>query len=120
MNLEGGTRWLLGNIEVVEHDGIRSTMVTVRDITTRTQMERENQYQQANLQYMARYNAMGDMAMTIAHELGQPPLAAAGNYLKGAVGPPGRGSGSPPRRACGTGWTRPSANWVGPATSWPA
>ncbi|WP_211221794.1 ATP-binding protein [Granulicoccus phenolivorans] len=84
VNLEGGTRWLLGNIEVVEHDGIRSTMVTVRDITTRTQMERENQYQQANLQYMARYNAMGDMAMTIAHELGQP-LAAAGNYLKGLL-----------------------------------
>ncbi|OYO19449.1 PAS domain-containing sensor histidine kinase [Enemella dayhoffiae] len=79
-----GPRWLSAQIEDVEHDGIISRMVVVRDITTRVEMQRENDYQQANLQYLARYNAMGDMAMTIAHELGQP-LAAAGNFLRGLM-----------------------------------
>lgn len=79
-----GRRWLSGNLEEVAHDGISSRIMVLRDITSRVEMEQQYDYQQANLQYLARYNAMGDMAMTIAHELGQP-LAAAQNFLTGAL-----------------------------------
>lgn len=74
--------WLSGQIENVVHDGIESRVVVVRDMTAKVLLEEQNAYQQAHLQYLTRYNAMGDMAMIIAHELGQP-LAAATNYLSG-------------------------------------
>ena len=77
-------RWLSAHVENVPHDGITSAMVVVRDITVRVELERRHDLQEANLQYLARYNAMGDMAMAIAHELGQP-LAAAGNFLSGLL-----------------------------------
>lgn len=76
------TVWLSGVCETIAHDGIESLMVVVRDISSRVKLEEENRYQQVHLQYLSRYNAMGDMAMIIAHELGQP-LAAATNYLSG-------------------------------------
>lgn len=79
---DGGVTWLSGQVENVGHDGIESRTVVVRDITAKVQLEEQNAYQQAHLQYLTRYNAMGDMAMIIAHELGQP-LAAATNYLSG-------------------------------------
>ncbi|MDO5682600.1 MAG: PAS domain-containing sensor histidine kinase [Propionibacteriaceae bacterium] len=82
---DGGKAWLSAMLEHVAHDGIRSTTVILRDITAKVEMQRENELQQAHLQYLARYNAMGDMAMTLAHELGQP-LAAATNYLSGLKG----------------------------------
>ncbi|OYO12403.1 PAS domain-containing sensor histidine kinase [Enemella evansiae] len=88
--VHGATRWLSAQVESVEHDGIVSRMVAVRDITSRVEMQRENAHQQAHLQYLARYNAMGDMAMTIAHELGQP-LAAASNFLSGVLSRLGTG-----------------------------
>ena len=74
--------WLAGELEIVAHDGTRSRVLTVRDVTDRVQWERRNAYQEANLQYLSRYHAMGDMAMILAHELGQP-LAASTNYLSG-------------------------------------
>lgn len=77
-------RWLSGNLEEVSHDGISSRIMVLRDVTSRVEMEQEYDYQQANLHYLSRYNAMGDMAMMIAHELGQP-LAAAQNFLTGAL-----------------------------------
>lgn len=79
---DGSVTWLSGMLERVPHDGISSNMLMFRDITQRVEMQRENDMQQAHLQYLARYNAMGDMAMTLAHEIGQP-LAAATNYLSG-------------------------------------
>jgi two-component system sensor kinase FixL len=79
---DGTTAWLAGELEIVEHDGIESRVLTVRDVTERIEWERRNAYQEANLQYLSRYNAMGDMAMILAHELGQP-LAASMNYLSG-------------------------------------
>ncbi|SDB81924.1 PAS domain S-box-containing protein [Raineyella antarctica] len=74
--------WLRGQIENVVHDGIDSRILVVRDITSKVELEQQNAYQEANLQYLSRYHAMGDMAMIIAHELGQP-LAAATNFLSG-------------------------------------
>jgi two-component system, LuxR family, sensor kinase FixL len=76
------TAWLAGELEIVAHDGIRSRVLTVRDVTDRVEWERRDAYQEANLQYLSRYHAMGDMAMILAHELGQP-LAASTNYLSG-------------------------------------
>ncbi|MGJ3509871.1 PAS domain S-box protein [Enemella sp. A6] len=84
VDIDGQTRWLSGQAEKVDHDGMTSTLLAVRDITTRVEMQQAHDYQEANLQYLARYNAMGDMAMIIAHELGQP-LAAAGNFLSGIL-----------------------------------
>lgn len=79
---DGSIRWLSAMRESIDHDGISSTAVMMRDITARVELQRENALQEAHLQYLARYNAMGDMAMTLAHELGQP-LAAATNFLSG-------------------------------------
>lgn len=79
---DGGVTWLAGELERVDHDGMSSFVYTVRDVTDRVELERSHAYQQANLQYLSRYNAMGDMAMILAHELGQP-LAAGTNFLRG-------------------------------------
>lgn len=79
---DGTTAWLAGELEIVAHDGMRSRVLTIRDVTERIEWERRHAYQEANLQYLSRYNAMGDMAMILAHELGQP-LAASTNYLSG-------------------------------------
>ncbi|WP_438947164.1 sensor histidine kinase [Tsukamurella asaccharolytica] len=78
----GAITWLAGELERVAHDGITSLVLTVRNVTDRVELERSHAYQQANLQYLSRYNAMGDMAMILAHELGQP-LAAGMNFLRG-------------------------------------
>lgn len=82
VSVDARTRWLSMDVETIAHDGIESRMATIRDITERMEFARESERQQARLQYLSRYNAMGDMAMTIAHELGQP-LAAARNSLMG-------------------------------------
>lgn len=79
-----GPTWLSGQVEDIAHDGIESRLLTLRDVTGKVELERQQAYQEANLQYLSRYNAMGDMAMVIAHELGQP-LAAAGNFLSGLM-----------------------------------
>lgn len=78
----GQTRWLSVDVETIAHDGIESRIATVRDITERMELNQQNERQRDRLHYLSRYNAMGDMAMTIAHELGQP-LAAARNSLVG-------------------------------------
>ena len=79
---DGATAWLAGEFEHIEHDGITSRVAVVRDVTEKVELERRHAYQEANLQYLSRYNAMGDMVMVLAHELGQP-LAASANYLRG-------------------------------------
>jgi two-component system, LuxR family, sensor kinase FixL len=80
----GAPRWLSGQFETVAHDGIESRMLVVRDITRRVELEQEAAHREAELQRLSRQNAMGDMAMIIAHELGQP-LAATSNFLRGVV-----------------------------------
>lgn len=79
---DGTTVWLAGGFERIDHDGITSRVAVVRDVTEKIELERRHAYQEANLQYLSRYNAMGDMVMVLAHELGQP-LAASANYLRG-------------------------------------
>ncbi|MGW4489521.1 PAS domain-containing sensor histidine kinase [Amycolatopsis sp. NPDC004368] len=75
--------WLEGTVERLADPGDGFLMI-LHDVSGRMQREavRERELHREN--YQARYTAMGDMAMAIAHELGQP-LAAAGNFLAGAV-----------------------------------
>ncbi|WP_435199187.1 PAS domain S-box protein [Janibacter sp. GS2] len=80
----GSQRWLSGHLEEVAHDGIESRMLVVRDITARVELEREATRRDAEVHRLSRQNAMGDLAMIIAHELGQP-LAATNNFLRGAM-----------------------------------
>jgi two-component system sensor kinase FixL len=78
----GEVRWMAGMLDNIVVDGERIRVLTVRDISTKVEWEQRNEYQEKNLQYMSRNNAMGDMAMILAHDLGQP-IAAATNYLGG-------------------------------------
>jgi two-component system, LuxR family, sensor kinase FixL len=55
----------------------------IRDLTERQQTEARLQELQAELVYVSRLTAMGEMASTLAHELNQP-LSAITNYLKGS------------------------------------
>ncbi|MGI5127831.1 PAS domain-containing sensor histidine kinase [Pseudonocardia sp. CA-107938] len=80
----GDAVWLEGTLErLAEPDGDGLLMI-LHDVSGRVIREalRERELQREN--HQARYTAMGDMAMAIAHELGQP-LAAAGNFLAGTT-----------------------------------
>ncbi|PPJ22291.1 PAS domain-containing sensor histidine kinase [Nocardia nova] len=74
--------WLEGSLERLKDPDGEAMLMILHDVSDRIQEEvrRERELHREN--YLARYNAMGDMAMAIAHELGQP-LAAAGNFLAG-------------------------------------
>lgn len=49
------------------------------------QVEEERRRDARYIEYLARYNVMGDMAMAIAHEVSQP-ITAASNFLAGVRG----------------------------------
>lgn len=55
----------------------------VRDITERQQAQQRLHDLQAELIFMSRFTALGEMASTLAHELNQP-LTAVASYLNGA------------------------------------
>lgn len=75
-------RWLACYLENVRIEQNNYRVLMVRDITDRIEAEKRVAAQNTQLQYLSRYNAMGDMAMILAHDLGQP-LAASLNYLSG-------------------------------------
>lgn len=75
-------RWLACYLENVRIEPTTFRVLTVRDITDRVEAEKREEAQRSQLQYLSRYNAMGDMAMVLAHDLGQP-LAASLNFLSG-------------------------------------
>ena len=79
---DGDPVWLEGSLERLKEADGDALLMILHDVSDRVQdtVRRERELHQEN--YLARYNAMGDMAMAIAHELGQP-LAAAGNFLAG-------------------------------------
>ncbi|ANE05422.1 PAS domain-containing sensor histidine kinase [Corynebacterium crudilactis] len=81
-NADSTFRWLAAYLEniKIEHSTFRVLMV--RDITDRVEAEQRVAAQQTQLQYLSRYNAMGDMALILAHDLGQP-LSASLNFLSG-------------------------------------
>ncbi len=76
-------RWHAGSCQ---HIGIENDLsghlLLFHDVTEHVRTEQEHERDSQYLNYLARYNAMGDMAMAIAHELAQP-LAAATNFIAG-------------------------------------
>lgn len=79
---DGSTSWLDGSLERLDEPGVTAYLMLVHDVSDRIRDEEKRGLALQRENYLARYNAMGDMAMAIAHELGQP-LAAAGNYIAG-------------------------------------
>lgn len=76
--------WLEGSVERLNDTEGGTYLLILHDVSNRVHGEVERGREAHRENYLARYNAMGDMAMAIAHELGQP-LAAAGNYLGGVL-----------------------------------
>ncbi len=62
---------------------IRGTSASMRDITEQRAAEERLKNLQAELIHLSRWNTMGMMASTLAHELNQP-LTAAVNYVRAA------------------------------------
>lgn len=78
-----GAVWLEGSLERLRVDGTDALLMILHDVSGRVQDEVRRDRELHRENHLARYNAMGDMAMAISHELGQP-LAAALNFLAGA------------------------------------
>lgn len=77
----GEYRWYAGSVQHIEiQDDLKGSLLLFHDVTEHVRTEQEHLRDAQYLNYLARYNAMGDMAMAIAHELGQP-LAAATNFI---------------------------------------
>lgn len=82
---DGSWRWHDATYRFVEMENdVSGFVMHFRDITDRIAEEKAAREQEKMLEYLARYNAMGEMAATIAHELSQP-LAAAQNYVAGGA-----------------------------------
>ncbi len=65
-------------------DDLSGFLFHFRDITERIGAESAAREKEKMLEFLARHNAMGEMAAAIAHELSQP-LAAASNYIEGGA-----------------------------------
>lgn len=86
-------RWYAATCQHIEIESdLHGRMVLFYDITDRVRAEEQHRRDTQHLDHLARYNAMGDMAMAIAHEVSQP-LAAAYNFVEGARGRLRQGSG---------------------------
>lgn len=78
-------RWHQGTCRYIEiENDLKGHLFHFRDVSDQVEAENARLVQQNALEYLARYNAMGEMATAIAHELSQP-LAAIRNFLEGAV-----------------------------------
>ncbi|MFF9478547.1 PAS domain S-box protein [Streptomyces sp. NPDC014733] len=83
---DGADRWFAVRCRYldIQHD-LRGLLLLFHDITATVRAEEEHRRAVQHLNHLARYNAMGDMAMAIAHEVGQP-IAAAHNFVAGVRG----------------------------------
>lgn len=82
---DGMVRWLRIVCRRVEIDEeLNGVLVHFRDVSDEVATEEARRVEARMLEYAGRYNAMGEMAMAIAHELSQP-LAAVRNYIEGAI-----------------------------------
>lgn len=80
---DGLSRWFAASCQHIdEAGGLRGNLILFHDITERVLSARQQTRDLQHLNYLARFNAMGDMATTIEHEIAQP-LAAAMNFLAG-------------------------------------
>jgi PAS domain S-box-containing protein len=79
----GTSVWLEGSVEWLPEQETDAYLLILHDVSNRVRDEKQRDLELRHENHLARYNAMGDMAMAVAHELGQP-LAAASNFLAGA------------------------------------
>lgn len=81
----GQRRWHQASCRYIEiQNDLKGHLLHFRDVTDQVEAEDARRRNQAALEYLARHNAMGEMATAIAHELSQP-LAAIRNFLGGAM-----------------------------------
>jgi len=82
---DGAVRWLSITSRRVEiDDELNGVLVHFRDVSDEVATEEARRVEARTLEYAGRYNTMGEMAMSIAHELSQP-LAAVRNFIEGAI-----------------------------------
>ncbi len=82
---DGVSCWLRILCRQVEIEGdLDGLLVQFRDVSGEVAIEDARRAEARMLEYAGRYNAMGEMATVIAHELSQP-LAAVRNFIGGAV-----------------------------------
>ena len=82
---DGAERWLRITCRRVDIDGeLNGVLVHFRDVSEEVALEETRRTEARMLEYAGRYNAMGEMATAIAHELSQP-LAAVRNFIEGAI-----------------------------------
>ncbi|WP_460126363.1 ATP-binding protein [Pseudomonas sp. S2_C03] len=82
---DGAWRWHQATCRFIEiEDDLVGHLLLFRDVTEQVRTEEARRLSEQKLEYLARYNAMGEMAVAIAHELSQP-LAATRNFIEGAV-----------------------------------
>jgi PAS domain S-box-containing protein len=82
---DGEWRWHHATCRYIEiEDDLVGHLLLFRDVTEQVRAEEARRVSEQKLEYLARYNAMGEMAVAIAHELSQP-LAATRNFIEGAV-----------------------------------
>jgi two-component system, LuxR family, sensor kinase FixL len=82
---DGASRWLRITCRRIEiEDDFDGRLIHFRDITDDVEIEEVRRTEARMLEYAGRYNALGEMATAIAHELSQP-LAAIRNFIEGAI-----------------------------------
>ncbi|WP_233856604.1 PAS domain-containing sensor histidine kinase [Paraburkholderia sp. HD33-4] len=82
---DGVERWLRITCRRVDIAGeLNGVLVHFRDVSEEVALEETRRTEARMLEYAGRYNAMGEMATAIAHELSQP-LAAVRNFIEGAI-----------------------------------
>ncbi|MCY1286676.1 Sensor protein FixL [compost metagenome] len=80
---DGEWRWHHATCRYIEiEDDLVGHLLLFRDVTEQVRAEEARRQSERKLEYLARYNAMGEMAVAIAHELSQP-LAATRNFIEG-------------------------------------
>ena len=85
MRHDGSSCWLRILCRQVEiEDDLVGLLVQFRDVSDEVAIEDARRAEARMLEHAGRYNAMGEMASVIAHELSQP-LAAVRNFIEGAV-----------------------------------
>ncbi|MEU9454539.1 PAS domain S-box protein [Streptomyces sp. NPDC048277] len=83
---DGTARWFAARCQYIDiENDLSGLLLLFHDITDKVRTEEEHHRDAQYLNHLARYNAMGDMAMAIAHEVSQP-IAAAHNFVAGVRG----------------------------------
>ena len=81
----GAMRWHQATCRYIEiENDLKGHLLHFHDVTDQVEAEEARRRDQTALEYLARHNAMGEMATAIAHELSQP-LAAIRNFLEGSI-----------------------------------